>query len=57
MVRIASIKWTCFQPDLSRVEIYAEKEGILALAGFWTETMQSHTWPGYSPEILLEILH
>lgn len=36
-------------------EIYAEKEGILAV--FWNETVQSHTWSGYNPEILLEILH
>lgn len=50
-VRIASIKWTCFQPALSTVEIYAEKEVILALASFCTETMQSHA------EILLEILN
>lgn len=37
--------------------LYAEKEGILALAGVCTETMQSHIWSGYNPEILLEILH
>lgn len=42
-VRIASIKWTHFQPELSSAEIYAEKGGILAL-GFWTESVQSHPW-------------
>lgn len=47
----------CFQPALSPVEIYAEKEGIAVLAGFWIETMQSHTCSEYNPEILLEILH
>lgn len=56
-VRIAPIKWMYFQPDLSPVEIYGKKGGVLALAGFWTETTQSRTWSGYNPEILQEILH
>lgn len=47
----------CFKPALSPVEIYAEKEGIVVLGGFCTETMQSHTCSDYNPEILLEILH